>query len=102
MSFEGENERDGEVEDGMAEEEWECVRSRCPGLGWAGLLWVCVGGGKYLPCLALPSTPCHAMPCHAYLGQARAGSQRWDWIRLDGWIMVWLVWLVWEARQAEG
>ncbi|KAJ0149348.1 Ubiquitin carboxyl-terminal hydrolase 22 [Fusarium oxysporum f. sp. albedinis] len=34
------------------------------------------------------------MPCHAYLGQARAGSQRWDWIRLDGWIMVWLVWLL--------
>jgi len=96
MSFEGENERDGEVEDGMAEEEWECVRSRCPGLGWAGLLWVCVGGGKYLPCLALPSTPCHAMP-----RLPRPGKSRQSKVGLD-WIMVWLVWLVWEARQAEG
>jgi hypothetical protein len=46
----GKNERDGEVEDGMAEEEWECVRSRCPGLGWAGPGWFgCVCGWEKVP-----------------------------------------------------
>lgn len=53
MSFEGENERDAEVEDGMAEEEWECVRSRCPGLGLGCFGCVWVGESTYL--LYLPT-----------------------------------------------
>lgn len=76
------------------------------GLGWAGLLWVCVGGGKYVPkvlsitlsCLVLPYLPRHAMPCHAtptYLG-ARPGKEQAvkGGIGLDGWVQWIMVWLV--------
>lgn len=80
MSFEGENERDGEVEDGMAEEEWECVRKQMP---WAGLgraaLGVC-GWGKVptLSCLTF-----HAMPCHAMPRLPRPGKSRQSKVGLD-------------------
>jgi len=45
MSFEGENERDGEVEDGMAEEEWECVRSRWE-CGWGKVASTLLGSDQ--------------------------------------------------------
>lgn len=98
----------------MVEEEWECVRSRCPGLGWAGpgcfQLGVC-GWGKVCtycpsPCLALPSTPCHATPTYlgARLGKEQAvkGGIGLDWIGWMGPMDHGVASVRWEARQAEG
>ncbi|CZR38404.1 uncharacterized protein FPRO_06405 [Fusarium proliferatum ET1] len=79
----------------------------------AGLLWVCVGGGKYLPTVptylpTLSRLSCLVLSCHAtptYLGarpgkeQAVKGGIGLDWVDpMDHGVAS----VRWEARQAEG